>query len=288
MPGVFVNLPCPAANGNGAWVDCSALGAERTIVVGKSTATELVASITIEVSNEAVPTSGAPIKTFEGTGTLSLPVAARFMRCSVDAYKRGVPQVDVGGFDNGCDFVNLAAPVGNGVGAGADVSTLGPLKTVTVGGTFTGAVLIEASEDGGSTWGQVLPQFTQRTGGVQTATFMAEFMRVRRTGAKASAGTPIVNVGADIPGSGGGGLTNPQLFRYTADGTEGDSFTVPLPAARANADYFVFVLQSDYPIAAKVPNTRRQVGDRTVNDFLFQISSPADEGDEWEFLVAGG
>lgn len=96
-------------------------------------------------------------------------------------------------------FVNLPVSAGNGVGAGQSVATMGRFKTVTVGGTFNGTVILEVSLDGGTTWGQILA--TTATGKFPIEV-SAQQMRVRRSGVPTVApGTPNVDVGGLVTGA---------------------------------------------------------------------------------------
>lgn len=197
------NLPVPAGDGAGAAVDVSTLGGDRTVVVGGS----LSGVIHVEVSNEAVPTSWAEVASFPGSfptparGKKSLEIAARWMRARVTDFVAGAGNVDVGGDDAGSGFLNLPAPAGNGTGAAVVTAGLEVFRSVTVGGTFTGSVLIEVSEDNVS-YGQCM---VFGAPGVQSMPIAASFMRVRRANITPGfAGLPLVNVGG--AGVGGGGL----------------------------------------------------------------------------------
>lgn len=233
MANLFFNLPAPAANGSGAAVDVSATGAVKTIVVGGTA----VAQITIEFSNEAAPTSWAPLKTVQNNGKFQATVAARWMRATVAAYKRGVPEVDVGADDFGTLFATLVATAGDGVGASVDVSLLPAFKTVQISDAFRGGVVVEISEDNVA-WAQCM---TFLVPGAQSKVVTAQWMRVRRQNVPTIApGLPAINVGASSDGSSSGaGPTNWQSFDYVATGLEGQQFTVPLPVAQPNATYQV-------------------------------------------------
>ena len=91
-----------------------------------------------------------------------------------------------------------------------------------------------------------------------------------KTGAAATA-WEIVDFGSRV-----------QAFSYVADGSETADFTVPLPAARANATYLVFCSIGDAAAAYafRLPQTGR-----TVNDFPITLSSAPEAGDTFEFMV---
>ena len=189
MANLFVNLPIPAGNGVGAVVDVSALGGGKTVTIqGVFTGV-----VTLEYSEDAGATF-AQLATFAAGAKRTFTVVAQFMRvrrAGVGAVP-GTPNVDVGSDSGGQDFASLPVPAANGVGASVDTSALGTLNTAVVGGTFTGVVIVEISEDG-IDWAQCF-HFT--AGGGQTKSFIAQFMRVRRQNVGAVPGTPVVDVGA--------------------------------------------------------------------------------------------
>ncbi|MBT8452962.1 MAG: hypothetical protein KJO40_13420 [Deltaproteobacteria bacterium] len=79
--------------------------------------------------------------------------------------------------------VDLPFPVANGAGTPVDVSAMGANKTIVCGGTFKGAsVTVQASVDGGSTWGPVHTFAGQ--GDKKILDLAAEFMRVVVRGRK--------------------------------------------------------------------------------------------------------
>lgn len=75
---------------------------------------------------------------------------------------------------------------------------------------------------------------------------------------------------------------NAQAFSYVADGTEGSSFNVALPATRANANYLVFVNAGDMDaaLAVTIPTTGRM-----ATQFPVLTTSAVVVGDTFEFLV---
>lgn len=203
----FINLPTTAANGSGAAVSSAGLGAQKSIVNGGNGGV-FEPFVTIEVSNEAAPstasTSWSPIVTFQGKGEVVFPVAAVWMRAVVSNYRGGgAPRVDVGGELDIQTTATLVASAGNGSGAAVATSALGNFKTIQVSGTFRGTVNIEISENGAADWGTIA---SFQANGVQSFAFVANFMRVTRTGVPGvSPGTPIVNIAAETGGGGGGG-----------------------------------------------------------------------------------
>lgn len=75
---------------------------------------------------------------------------------------------------------------------------------------------------------------------------------------------------------------SPQRFRYVANGAEGSSFTITLPAARANAGYMVFCTLAD--VAAGLGFSLPTAG-RTINDFPMLTTGDLSNGDTLEFFV---
>jgi hypothetical protein len=209
MGNTFVNIPVPTANGSGAAVDVSGMGASKTI----SLAGPFQAWVTIEVSNELVPTVWAPLITLGTPDGIVKDVAARWMRATVSDYKSGAPACDVGSDDSGASFATLVATAGNGEGAAVDVSDLPLFKSIIVGGTYRGNVQIEVSEDGVSNWSQI--GFGFPNAGLQSQEITAHYMRVVRSGVPLiSPGLPIIEIAA-CAGGGGGGGGGAQITQFT-------------------------------------------------------------------------
>ena len=191
MANIFLNLPAPAGNGAGSVVDTSTMGKTRTITVQGT----FQGTVNIEFSNESNTGPWAQALSFQNPGKQTISIAAQFMRVvrsGVPTVNPGTPNVDVGSNDAGGQFIDLPAPAGNGTGASTDVSALGNFNTIACLGTFTGTTIIEISEDG-TDWAQAMI-FTAP--GFQSKTFVAQFMRVRRSGVGSPAGLPNVDVGA--------------------------------------------------------------------------------------------
>lgn len=288
MANIYTNIPVPTANGAGAWVDISASGAEKTIVLGGDPR----ATINIEISNETGAPSGdgAPVATFQVFGAGSgkvITCAAKWMRAVVADYKSGTGVCTVGANDDGTEVANLPATAGDGTGTAVDVSSLGGnLKTVTVLGTFRGSVIVEISENNVE-WAQAMvftnsPRF-------QSKIITAKYMRVRRGGVPTiSPGLPQVDVGVVPDVNTPPSFKDPELVTYVATGAEGSAITVPI-TARATTTYYVgFLAQSLVPVGsqAKVV-TSIPAASRAVNQFVANLSAPAVVGDTWQFLVVG-
>ena len=205
MANSFLALPVTAANGPGTAVDVSTLGASKTLVVEGNGSGLYEPYVLIEVSNDNAHLIWTPLFQFNRPGSITLDCACRYMRASIKNYRQGgAPTVNVGSTDAGTSFIELIAPAGNGNGAAVVSSTLGGYKTVQVSGTFKGACNIEISNDGGTSWTQINGLSFQSGGGICSLTFLAEQMRVSRSGIQArepNPGLPIVDIGAcDVGG----------------------------------------------------------------------------------------
>lgn len=203
MANLFIPVTAPAANGSGTPVDFSAFGATKTIIVSGSWT--LVPTINLEFNNDANNADGSwqSLATFQGAGTLTVDAAVRWIRATNSNFRGGMaPVINIGGTDAGTLFATLIAPTGSGTGAAVDVSALGLFKTVQVSKPFRGAVIIEASNDGGTTWAQEMAFNNQ---GAQNSVLSADFLRVVRNGVPViNPGLPVINVGACDLGGGGG------------------------------------------------------------------------------------
>lgn len=216
MANLTVSLPAPAADGVGAAQDTSALGGRRTITVQDA----FRGTVIIEVSEDGGVTF-APIAAFTNAGQQVIDFAGNSMRVrrgGVPSVNPGLPNVEVAAADAAGVYLALPVSAGDGTGASTASATLPGFKTITVGGTFTGTVLIEISEDNVD-WSAVAG-FTPGTV-LQSLSFTAIFMRVRRLGVKENPGTPIVNVGAvpDVGGGGGGSSYTLQTIEVSPPAT---------------------------------------------------------------------
>lgn len=94
-------------------------------------------------------------------------------------------------------FVNLPAPSSNGAGAPVDVSSFGPIKTMTLAGGADCVVTIEMSNDPGAiNWA---PVWVFNQSGTKTLEVAAHFMRAVVQQYKS--GTPVVDVGGTNEGA---------------------------------------------------------------------------------------
>jgi hypothetical protein len=274
---LFLQLPALAQDGPGTPVDVSALASLKTVIVAGSW--RLTPNITIEINLDPAMAGGwAALETFQGAAMQTFGVIAYWMRARVSNFKGGqAPEVWVGAANELALFGTPAVPAGNGAGAAIDVSAMGPYKTVQVAGGFQGQINIEASADGGTTWGTAF-SFGAGQAGYQSQLVVADFLRVKRVGVPTLApGLPIVNVGAgNSPGGGGGGGGDQMTFLYVADGTEGDTFVIPLPSARTSTNYAAWVTGGglDALLVFDVP-----VAQYTLNSIQVIASAPLVIGD---------
>lgn len=206
MANQFVDLPTTASDGPGAWVDMSSFGALKTITVSPNGGV-FSPFITVEFSNQDAPTVGAPLATFQQAKDQTFEVACHWMRAVTSNYKGGgAATCAVGGTDDGTHSLQLPVPAGNGLGAAVDVSSLPNFKTVQVGGSFGGTLLVLISEDGGTTYNQAFSFQGGPDSSYQTLLIAADFMRIQRVGVPLVApGLPVVWVSATQPVGGGGG-----------------------------------------------------------------------------------
>lgn len=232
MSNQFTSLPATAANGSGAAVDVSALGANKTIVVASNGAV-YEPLVTIEFANDAGGTRWSTLTQLT-KGQRSLSVACRWMRATVSNYKGGgAPTVSVGGVENTATFAELVATAGDGNGAEVDTSAMGSFKSVQITGEYRGTALIEISTDEGATWAQLMA-FNYPSPPFQNAVAAASRMRVKRSGVPVvNPGLPLINIGAS-PDPGGGGSGDEAIFFNVVDyGAVGDGVTDDGPAFRA-------------------------------------------------------
>lgn len=227
MANVFVDLPVPIGNGAGASVAVDTMGEVKTVTYRGN----LFASVQVQASADGVNwhtvhTFGATTQS-AGDQTLKqrLNLGARFMRAFVSNFRAGTAaNMDVGSNDNGSQIASPVAPAGNGSGASLSVATLGTFNSVYVSGAFSGAVILEVSDDG-IDWVPCLS--FNRNGGVKSKEFVAQFVRVTRNNVNLTApGLPIVSVvaindaqPAPPPPPPTGGAPNVLIYRQGAADT---------------------------------------------------------------------
>ena len=99
-------------------------------------------------------------------------------------------------------FVNLPAPAGgNGAGAAVDVSSMGSLKTIVVGGNANATINIEINNATLAINGGWTPVATVQNSGEKTIEVAARWMRMRVSGYNVHVGgAPTADVGATDDG----------------------------------------------------------------------------------------
>lgn len=204
MANTIVNLPLPVANGAGAAVAVSTMGATKTVIV---TGSFPGCSLIIEASVDG-GTVFAPVVLFQdGADDEVVGVVADHLRVRVTGRKSAVPfsaTVDVGGPTDTPLFADLPMPVLNGPGTSVDISTFADFLTMIAGGSFQGAaIVIEISDD--NTDFAPLSSFAGR-GGLRSRVVTANWIRVNVSGRKSAVPfTGSVSIGAGNLTSGGGG-----------------------------------------------------------------------------------
>jgi len=286
MSNVFTELPVPLGNGNGTAVDVSTFGGTKTVVVVGTARS----AINIEFNNSDDPALGSwqSLTTIHNSGSITVSVAARWMRASVSAYNTrvgGTSSVHVGATDAGATFVELPVPAGNGVGDSVDVSSalLGLFKTVQVGGPFRGSLIVEVSVDGDE-WAQPFAFYRPNA---ESTVVVARLMRVKRAGVPPiNPGLPVVNVGATTlgEGGGGGGTSTLVVFDYIVTGEEPDlsELTIPLPTAQTAVYGVTCTCQSVVAIVAfDIPRDQQ-----TTTEFVCIATAELQAGDRITFFVS--
>jgi hypothetical protein len=186
----FIQLPAPVSGPVGAAVDVSALGSDKTIIIGGT----FSGSLTVEASADGGLTWG-PAGGSSSVKTLQISLSADMMRLRCT----GNPTVWVGAARTGSKKGVIPTTPGNGTGAPLDVSGFGGVKTLVSGSSFTGAASIEVSDDG-IKWSP-LESFTGI--GVSTKTCYAKKIRCVRSGASGSTTVKISVVAANDVGEAG-------------------------------------------------------------------------------------
>lgn len=233
MSNVFVNLPVLAANGSGAAVDVSTMGAGKTIVVGGV----FDATVTIEYATDDVgsgPWAPLPSGSFQQPGRVTFDFAAHWMRAKTSSYKSGSANADVGASDAGSSFVQVGS-------SPADISALPALKTVV----SSGACIVEISEDGVS-YSQA---FAFQGAGGQTQRVYGQFARVVggasvwMGGAGEGASTPAPE---EVFWATQAALLDPRA--YVLEQTQAGGLDVTVPAGRSWYAVNAFAVYYNDPI----------------------------------------
>jgi hypothetical protein len=223
MSNSFVALPVPAADGPGAAVDTSALGADKTIVVTG----DFQGSVTIEYSTDAGTTWAALNQaTFQQPGTLNSVVVANRMRAVMSGYINGTGQAEVGAPTSLGSFVQLPT-VEDGPGASVDISAFPSFKTAVCDADFQGRMFVEVSDDNVN-WAEVFA-FNESIGGGESQVIHARWARANHVPpiypVPGGNGTPSLWLGAAESEPDGGGVVVDNVT-IGGDGTPGSPLFV--------------------------------------------------------------
>lgn len=123
-----MSLPVPVSAGAGAAVDVSALGKDKTIIVGATVA--YTGLVLVETSLDNVVF--APLLSLNRPDLLQVPVVSRYMRVRAEGelFDGTAVTAHVGGITAANVFVEIPLPVaGNGLGDPVDISALGSFQT---------------------------------------------------------------------------------------------------------------------------------------------------------------
>lgn len=185
----FVPLPIDVP------VDVSAFGPDKTITIVGSW--DIEPTTIVEINNEASHNgTWAPLLVSQGSTIKQVSSACRWMRARVEDLRAGQtnPVINVGATDEGCSFLTVVAPTGNGVGVAVDASGLQSFKTMWVGDSFTGVLNLEISTDTAGLYFATLASFY--AAGQKNISAVAKWVRLRRTGVSLlNTAAPRVRIG---------------------------------------------------------------------------------------------
>ncbi len=207
-----LNLPVPAGDGVGAWVDVSSIAPERTftIDVGTDFEGDLFIDAACTAGGAPVdPNQFTPVLRFNSTSQRKVTglLACNFLRVRREKTRPEnptVPTVNVGGDTAGAAvFGVLALTPSDGVGAALDISAGGEVLTILAAGTFNRAVYIEGSNDAGATFARIEDFGVFEAAEQKTAKCI--FERARAASEKSGGGdAPIIMIGSMALASLGG------------------------------------------------------------------------------------
>ncbi len=181
-------------------VDVTAFGASKTLVVAGGSM-----PVVIEASHDG--TAWSPLWSFAAGGEKTVDVACSFLRATPMSGKGTEPTITAAGTDDGTAALDFEVPSSTGCGAPRAVHDEPLFKTIQVAGKFRGVLLVEISDDKDGPWTSVM---SFHKAGIQSRTFTARFMRIKRRGVPDVApGLPTVKAAVTQP-SNGGGAPGPQ------------------------------------------------------------------------------
>jgi hypothetical protein len=202
----FANLPVPAGDGVGAWVNVSSLSPEKFVSVDGGA---FSGTLLLEGSNDgqlsAFPLDVGPFigPTFAPQDFAEPVNFMRVRRAASSAGPLGTPNVNVGGQSVTTNiFAAMVVPAVDGVGAAVDLTGGGDLAAFSIVGPFTGQIIVETSADGVNFSPTLL--FTDGAGKAQSVAGVLNKARIRRRGV-VGGGLPLAAVGSGGGGAGGGG-----------------------------------------------------------------------------------
>ncbi len=174
----IVSLPVPAGVGFGAQVDVSALGKDKTVIVGAAALFRGLLWVETSLDGEIF----APLRSFDRPDFLQDEVVSRWMRVRSDGRFAGTGvTVHVGAESATNQFVEIPLPdEGNGLGDAVDVGDLGSFMTfqtkmLELGEPEIGTLTILAR--GGGTGGYVPINTFKRGGYFNMRGFTADSVR---------------------------------------------------------------------------------------------------------------
>lgn len=249
MANVYVVLPVPAGDGVGAGVNTSGLAPLKTLSIDGGPFT---GTVYIEASNDN-QLSWAPADVLPFTSDAQVPgqllATVQFMRVrrtGTGPVPSGTPTVKVGAETGTNIFGAMAVPAGSGAGALIDLTLGGSVNTFNVvGGVLDGQLIIDVSDDAGTTWSPAilfdsLGKVGQNFQGIITSA------RVRRTFVTGSGAAPTVSVGSGDPAGGGAVAFAAPLQNFTKilpgvalTAVRSDSRTTPFPSPDSFVVYCV-------------------------------------------------
>jgi len=202
MANVYATIPVPSVTGSGAPVNVSAMGFDKLFSLSGTPN----ATINIEASNDGV--NWVPVGSMTASNDLQRSFAAVFVRATVAGTASGVV-LSVGSDDPGTDMTAITVPAGNGTGAAANVSAYGGKKTLIYNGGMDGCITIQASQDGGATFSDIVSFVGQSPASVNV---YAAVGRLRAVVSGFASGVGVVSVCAAKDAAGGGAAADQTVM----------------------------------------------------------------------------
>jgi len=183
MPNKTLDLNI-AGSGAGTAADASSMASHKVI-----TATGSVGGV-LEIQVDGGAGAFVTVLSITAPGSYSIDMACEQIRTFNNG--SGISDVDVSAEETQVRSASMNVPAGDGNGTNLNTSLFGEDKTIVVGGTLTaGKLVVEASEDGGTTFIE-LAAFTAP--GVKVIKGVYSLMRVRKL--SSATGTQTVGLAA--------------------------------------------------------------------------------------------